>query len=92
MRALVASLLLFAHSLAAQAPSAAPTSRDAGPVPQSPSLSLQLTGGAAAPDNSGGALEILLLMTLLSLAPALVLTMTCFTRIVIVLSFLKRAI
>ena len=30
-------------------------------------------------------------MTLLSLAPALVMTMTSFTRIIIVLSFLKRA-
>ena len=39
----------------------------------------------------GGALEIVLMMTLLALAPAIVLTMTCFTRIVIVLSFLKRA-
>ena len=31
-------------------------------------------------------------MTLLTLAPAIMLTMTCFTRIVIVLTFLKRAL
>lgn len=30
-------------------------------------------------------------MTLLAMAPAIVMTMTCFTRIVVVLSFLKRA-
>ncbi|HLU38821.1 MAG TPA: flagellar type III secretion system pore protein FliP [Planctomycetota bacterium] len=89
MRALLLLLLaLLAAALPAQAP-AAPIGPPA--APQGPALSVQLTGGAAAPDNVGGALEILLLMTLLSLAPAIVLTMTSFTRIVIVLSFLKRA-
>ena len=39
----------------------------------------------------GTALEIVLLMTLLAMAPALLMTMTSFTRIVVVLSFLKRA-
>ncbi|MFN9704460.1 MAG: flagellar type III secretion system pore protein FliP, partial [Planctomycetota bacterium] len=39
----------------------------------------------------GSALEIVLLMTLLAMAPAIIMTMTCFTRIVVVLSFLKRA-
>lgn len=61
------------------------------PAPQGPSLSLNLSGGATEPKSLGSALEIVLFMTLLSLAPAIVLTMTCFTRIVIVLSFLKRA-
>ena len=35
--------------------------------------------------------EIVLFMTLLTLAPALVLSLTAFTRIIIVLSFMKRA-
>jgi len=35
--------------------------------------------------------EIVLLMTLLTLAPAILLTLTSFTRIIIVLSFMKRA-
>jgi flagellar biosynthetic protein FliP len=39
----------------------------------------------------GTAIEVVLLMTLLSMAPAIVMTMTSFTRIVVVLSFLKRA-
>jgi flagellar biosynthetic protein FliP len=86
-----AALLVLAQSLAAQAPPTAPISPVVGPGPQSPSISLQLHGAAGAPDNVGGALEILLLTTLLALAPAIVLTMTSFTRIVIVLSFLKRA-
>jgi len=38
------------------------------------------------------ALRIVLLMTLLSLAPALLVTLTCFTRITIVLGFLRQAI
>jgi flagellar biosynthetic protein FliP len=104
MRAFLLFLvLLCAQALGAQVPATTPSSPltapapsaaaplTGNPAPQSPSLSLQLTGAANTPDNIGGAMEILLLMTLLSLAPALVLTMTCFTRIVIVLSFLKRA-
>jgi flagellar biosynthetic protein FliP len=60
--------------------------------PQSPAgITLQLHGGASGRDNLGSAVEIVLLMTLLAMAPAIVMTMTCFTRIVIVLSFLKRA-
>ncbi|MEM7205923.1 MAG: flagellar type III secretion system pore protein FliP [Planctomycetota bacterium] len=57
-----------------------------------PSLSLNLSGGSTEPESLGNALEIVLMMTLLSLAPSIVLTMTCFTRIVIVMSFLKRAL
>ncbi len=38
------------------------------------------------------ALQILVLMTVLSLLPAIVLTMTCFTRIIIVFSFLRQAL
>ncbi|MGE3173711.1 MAG: flagellar type III secretion system pore protein FliP [Planctomycetota bacterium] len=55
-----------------------------------PGLTLTLNGGDER-KNLGTAIEIVLLMTLLSMAPALVMTMTCFTRIVVVLSFLKRA-
>ena len=58
---------------------------DAGP---GVSLSIHTGNGK---QRLGTALEILLLMTLLTMAPALVMTMTCFTRIVVVLSFLKRA-
>ena len=71
--------------------SLAPTSASATPASQGPSLTLRLSGDGTNPDGLGSALEIVLLMTLLSLAPAMVMTMTCFTRIVIVLSFLKRA-
>jgi flagellar biosynthetic protein FliP len=59
-------------------------------TPQGPGISLNFSGGDER-QNLGSALEILLLMTALSMAPAIVLTMTCFTRIIVVLSFLKRA-
>lgn len=53
-----------------------------------PELSIRLgEGGEMAP-----ALQILLLLTALSLAPALVLMLTSFTRIVVVLSLLRQAI
>ena len=61
------------------------------PLAGGPSVSLNLSAGGTDPKNLGAALEIVILMTLLSMAPAIVMTMTCFTRIVIVLSFLKRA-
>jgi flagellar biosynthesis protein FliP len=63
------------------------------PVPQAgngPGVTLSLNAGNGK-QQLGTALEIVLLMTLLAMAPALIMTMTCFTRIVVVLSFLKRA-
>ncbi len=56
-----------------------------------PALNLTLSGGASEPDNVSIALEILFLLTVLSVAPAILLTATCFTRIVIVFSFIRQA-
>jgi flagellar biosynthetic protein FliP len=39
-----------------------------------------------------GAIKMLVIMTLLTLAPSIILLMTCFTRIVIVLSFVRSAL
>ena len=41
--------------------------------------------------DTSNSLEILLLITVISIAPSLLLMMTCFTRIVIVISFLRNA-
>jgi len=46
---------------------------------------------AVKPEKLSGTLEILLLMTVLSLAPAFLVMTTCFTRIVVVLSLLRQA-
>lgn len=54
-------------------------------------LSLRLGNGAGEGDLSV-AIQLVLLMTLLSLAPAIVLMMTCFLRIIIVLGFVRNAI
>ena len=43
-------------------------------------------------ENFGSALQLLILMTVLSLAPAIIIMMTSFTRIVIVLSLLRQAL
>lgn len=51
---------------------------------------LQLTIGE--PADGGAALKLILLMTMVTLAPAALLTMTSFVRIVVVLSFLKNAL
>ena len=55
------------------------------PIPWSPSQMLQ-------PRSLSSALEIMLLLTVLTLAPAIVVMMTSFTRIVIVLSLLRQAL
>lgn len=49
-------------------------------------------GSGDGTEKSFGVLEALLLVTLLALAPSLLMMMTSFTRIVIVLSFLRSAL
>ncbi len=61
---------------------------DAAAAPGNVSLSLGDMDGAARLDV---AVEIVLLMTLLSVAPALLILLTSFTRIIIVLGFLRQA-
>jgi len=61
---------------------------DTAATPGNVSLSLGDMDGAARLDV---AVEIVLLMTLLSLAPALLILLTSFTRIIIVLGFLRQA-
>ncbi len=80
-------LFLVLTTLLAAAPAAAQEAATAG-APTTISLSLGDADGAARMDV---AVEIVLLMTLLSLAPALLVTLTSFTRIIIVLGFLRQA-
>lgn len=46
---------------------------------------------ADSPQQVSGALQVLFLLTILSIAPAIILMTTCFTRIVIVLGFVRQA-
>jgi flagellar biosynthesis protein FliP len=79
----LAALLLCGGPAAAQGGAAAPG------APRSVTLTLDGSGGPATIDV---ALEIVLLMTVLSLAPALLILLTSFTRIVIVFGFLRQAL
>ena len=56
-----------------------------------PGISLDI-GGSNSPSDASATLRILLMMTVLSLAPAILILMTSFTRIVIVLSFVRTAL
>ncbi len=56
-----------------------------------PKLSVEMNE-VNGPGETVGALKILFLLTVLTLAPALLVTMTAFTRIVIVLFFLRQAL
>ena len=56
-----------------------------------PELSLSLAAGQSEPEKISVLLEILFLLTILSLAPAILLTVTSFTRIIIVFHFIRQA-
>lgn len=57
-----------------------------------PGVSLTVDPGAAEPKQVTSGVQLLVLMTVLSLAPAILILATSFTRIVIVLSMLRSAI
>ncbi|GIW55327.1 MAG: flagellar biosynthetic protein FliP [Nitrospiraceae bacterium] len=58
---------------------------------EGPSITIDL-GNAGGPRQTAVVIQILALLTVLSLAPAFVIMVTSFTRIVIVLSFLRQAL
>ncbi len=60
-----------------------------GPV--IPKLTMELAAGQAEPQEVSTLIEIMFLLTVLSMAPAIMLTMTSFTRIIIVFHFLRQA-
>jgi flagellar biosynthetic protein FliP len=78
---LLALLLLFVLWLPALA-------QETVPIPR---VSVEV-GAARNPQEVSTSLQILAILTLLSVAPSILLMMTAFTRIVIVLSFLKSAL
>lgn len=67
-------------------------------VPNSP-LSIKLPDGLAggptawtSPDGLTSAIQVMLLLTVLSLAPAVLLMTTCFVRVIVVLGLLRQAV
>ena len=81
LRGFFTLLLILAFLLPALA-------QEAVPVPR---VSVEV-GAARNPQEVSTSLQILAILTLLSVAPSILLMMTAFTRIVIVLSFLKSAL
>ncbi|HWI86142.1 MAG TPA: flagellar biosynthetic protein FliP, partial [Sphingomonas sp.] len=82
------AVFLLAHPAFAQAvtPSTAPTAAPGGGLDRA----MKTIGGTGQPLSLS--LQILLLMSLLTVLPSLVLMMTSFTRIIIVLSILRQAL
>jgi flagellar biosynthesis protein FliP len=91
---LFALLLLLPAALHAQAAAAAPEAAAEVPAATVPwRLAVDLEGGAQGQGGSATVgMQIVIVMTLLSIAPSLLLLMTCFTRIIIVLGFVRTAI
>ena len=84
--------LVFTQGLLhAQTPPAAPGNGSPAATPAPWKLAVNLEG-AEKPGEISVGLQIVVVMTLLSLAPTLVMLMTSFTRIVVVLGFLRTAI
>jgi flagellar biosynthetic protein FliP len=93
-----ACLFALAVSPSASAWAQSPSERPSRPATASrpaeksgPSL-LETAKDATRPENLSTTLEIAIALTVLSLAPAILVMMTSFTRIVIVLSFVRRAL
>jgi flagellar biosynthetic protein FliP len=87
---LVVSCLSFGGSAHGQEPTSPPANQ-----PFSAGLSETLTAGPKAwtsPEGLSSSLQVMLLLTVLSLAPAVLLMTTCYVRIVVVLSLLRQAI
>ena len=78
---LAISALLYVSPLIAFAAEATPNA-----------LQLVLSGNATEPEKVSLSLEILFALTILSLAPAIVMTVTSFTRIIIVFHFIRQAL
>lgn len=73
---------------------AAPAAADAATATADLAAAVTTEFNQAAAPTSGAqtALRVVVMMTVLSLLPAIVLTMTCFTRIIIVFTFLRQAL
>ena len=102
--ALVAAFAAFAASAMAQVPASSSTNSAVPSVtvtpaaapstaPAIPGAPLTISvGGGAEQGNVSTAIQLVVLMTLLTLAPSIIMLMTSFTRIVIVLGFVRTAL
>jgi flagellar biosynthetic protein FliP len=99
MRLLVAVVIAFlslgVHAAAtgnAAAPAALAPIAPIAPITQSAGIPVLTVQNASGGQNWSLSLQVVALMTVLTLLPAVLLMMTSFTRIIIVLSFLRQAL
>lgn len=85
---ILTGLLLGTPNASAQTDEPAPLAQADSTLPQ---VSVSIGTGEQGPQQLVGTLKILGLLTILSLAPAILISMTSFTRIVVVLSFVRQA-
>ena len=97
--ALILALLLaaFVASASAQQPAALGAAPVAAAALSTPAANTGLpfsisVGGGAQQGNVSSAIQLVVLMTVLTLAPSIIMLMTSFTRIVIVLGFVRTAL
>ncbi|MBZ0272085.1 flagellar type III secretion system pore protein FliP [bacterium] len=86
---IIAAVFLAGHLILAQAAEAAPVGQS--PALPLPNVSIDFDDAAGEGDLTAP-VKLLLLLTVLSLAPSILVMMTCFTRIVVVMGFLRQAI
>ena len=79
-----------AHKLPVQSPQSSPNASPLGTAPFPGAL--QKLPDVSSRENFSAAMQIVILMTVLSLAPAILIMMTSFTRVIIVLSLLRQAL
>jgi flagellar biosynthetic protein FliP len=87
-------LLLLAGVLAAALPASA-RAEDAGNKPLGLNVPSELTAGPekwVSPEGLSSTIQVMLLLTVLSMAPAILLMTTCFVRVVVVLSMVRQAL
>jgi flagellar biosynthetic protein FliP len=75
----------------AEEPGAVDERAASGPFERLPKLPF-ISGEEASRSETSTVIQIVLLITVMTLAPSILMLMTCFTRVVIVLSFLRRAL
>ncbi len=89
--ALLLIAVLGCSASGAEQPTPGDNDTNAERIDKIPSLPF-ISGKEASRSETATVLQIVFMITVLTLAPSILMLMTCFTRIVIVLSFLRRAL
>jgi flagellar biosynthesis protein FliP len=89
---IIFSVLLVLVFFCAHAADAAPVSKNVVAAKAAPTPKLDIFGSLTGNQGGKNLINVALMLTVLAFAPAILLLMSSFTRIVIVLSFLRQAI